>query len=127
MSAAQFHAAGLDKLSADELAQLNSWLREHAGVTSAAAAAAAVPDRTGFHVDNTGSEFSTRVIGEFRGWSGKTTFHLDNGQVWQQVGHDSWGGVNLENPTIVIRPAFMGSWLLKVEGYNASTRVKRIK
>lgn len=123
MSAAQFHAAGLDKLSPDELAVLNNWLREHVGATPAAAA----PDRTGFHADNTGREFSTRVIGQFRGWSGKTTFHLDNGQVWQQVGHDSWGGVNLENPTVVIRPAFMGSWLLKVEGYNASTRVKRIK
>lgn len=47
------------------------------------------------------------IVGHFRGWTGKTVFHLDNGQVWRQrrsgrfnytgdarrvvIGKNSWG------------------------------------
>ncbi|MGI9328614.1 MAG: hypothetical protein ACR2PZ_25590 [Pseudomonadales bacterium] len=47
------------------------------------------------------------IVGSFRGWTGKTVFHLDNGQVWRQrrsgrfnytgdarrvvIGKNSWG------------------------------------
>ena len=127
MTAAQFHAAGLDKLSPEELAQLNAWLQEN--LASGATAAAPVADRTG--LPSTQASDSTavrnRITGEFRGWTGKTTFHLDNGQVWQQVGNDRWEGVTLDNPQVTIAPAFMGSWRLKVDGYNTATKVKRIR
>lgn len=127
MTATQFRAAGLDKLSPDELAQLNAWLQKN--VASGASAAAAVADRTGLPstpmADS--SAVRNRISGEFRGWTGKTTFHLDNGQVWQQSGNDRWEGVTLDNPQVTIEPAFMGSWRLKVDGYNTTTKVKRIR
>ena len=128
MSAAQFQAAGLDKLSAEELIALNTWLREHiTAAPSASTTAAANQGRTGAPLDTGDSEFSTRIIGEFRGWEGKTIFHLENGQVWQQTGQDSWAGVQLNNPTVIIKPGFMGSWVFKIDGYNTTTRVKRIR
>ncbi len=127
MSAAQFRAAGLDKLSPEELAALNAWLQHNAGASAAAAAAPAVADRTGFDDSSDRNGVTSRLVGEFRGWQGKTTFHLENGQVWQQVGNDKWTGVKLENPGVTIRPGFMGSWALKVEGYNTTTKVRRIK
>jgi len=36
-------------------------------------------------------------------------------------------GVSVDSPAITIKPAFMGSWLLKVEGFNQTVRVRRIK
>ena len=30
-----------------------------------------------------------KIVGDFSGWSGKTTFILDNGEVWQQRRADS--------------------------------------
>ena len=52
MSPAEFHAAGLEKLSADELANLNSWLGRTIETQTAQAAAAAkkkvVDDNRGF-------------------------------------------------------------------------------
>ncbi len=128
MSAAQFQAAGLDKLSAEELTALNAWLREHiTAAPSAGATAASSQAYAGTPLDTGDSEFSTRIIGEFHGWEGKTTFHLENGQIWQQAGQDKWAGVKLSNPAVNIKPGFMGSWVLKVDGYNTTTRVKRIR
>lgn len=124
MSQSQFRAAGLDKLSPDELAALNGWLQQHFNAMPHAPA----EDRTGFRPDPGPQEaVHSRLNGEFRGWSGKTTFHLENGQVWQQVGSDQWAGVRLDNPAVSITPALFGSWKLKVEGYNTTTKVRRIR
>lgn len=129
MSASQFREAGLDKLSPDELAALNAWLQQNLGGASAIATLPAAQDRTGFS-DNTsgsGGTVRSRLPGEFRGWGGKAVFKLENGQVWQQVGSDAWSGVRLENPAVLIEPGAFGSWRMKVEGYNTTTRVKRVR
>lgn len=140
MSAAQFRAAGLDKLSPEELAKLNQWLRDRWAPGSAASAAdpdfnaptggTAAParsDRNGFSGPETPrTTINDRIIGTFRGWSGSTIFRLENGQVWQQIEADSWS-VESEAPRVEIRPKLMGSWMLSIEGYNRSVRVKRIE
>lgn len=128
MSAAQFSAAGLDKLSAEELAALNAWLQQNVQQGNATAAPAAA-SRIGFDQDPTDGSgmVRSRLLGEFRGWEGKTVFPLENGQVWQQVGNDKWAGVKASDPTVVIEPAAFGSWRLKVDGYNTSTKVKRVR
>lgn len=68
----------------------------------------------------------SRYVGDFTGWDGKTTFPLENGQVWQQIesGRMAW---NASNPMITIKRGFMGSYMLSVEGVNKTVRVKRIK
>lgn len=120
MSPEQFQAAGLNKLSAEELAALNAWLQQEEVEVSR--------ERIGLRPAPPPAEsVNSRLPGEFRGWSGKTVFTLENGQVWQQVGTDQWSGVRLQNPEISIEPALMGSWRLRVKGYNSSTKVKRIR
>lgn len=79
--------------------------------------------------DGPGSELDriqSRYVGEFTGWDGKTIFELENGQVWQQIGSGRLT-YRATSPMITIKRAFMGSYLLKVEGRNKSVRVKRIK
>ncbi len=68
----------------------------------------------------------SRYVGEFTGWTGKTVFKLENGQVWQQAesGRMSW---KASNPMITIKRGFMGSYQLAVEGVNKKVRVKRIE
>jgi hypothetical protein len=71
-------------------------------------------------------KIQSRYRGEFTGWSGKTIFRLENGQVWQQIesGRMSWKATN---PMITINRGFMGSYQLSVEGVNKKVRVKRIE
>lgn len=128
MTAAEFKAAGLDKLTPEELAALNAWLqRRTAGTAPAATYVPPSEDRIGFRdpVDTEG--VVSRIAGPFTGWTGNTQFKLENGQVWQQAESGSMRGVNVDSPAVTIRPAFMGSWLLKVEGFNQTVRVRRIK
>lgn len=87
LSAEDFQRAGLNKLSEDELAVLNALLgrkalppevveRNFGREQIKAERRAAAPDD--------GAAITSFIKGEFSGWSGKTVFALDNGQVWQQ-------------------------------------------
>jgi hypothetical protein len=69
---------------------------------------------------------TSRIAGRFRGWTGSTVFHLENGQVWQQIDGSSFS-VNLENPTMVIRKGLFGVFYLNVKGYGSSIKVKRLR
>ena len=126
MSQGEFDAAGLDKLSAEELASLNAWLRG-ANIGSNATPAAS-SDRTGFLP---GSDMPDLIVskinGTFKGWSGNTTFHLDNGQVWQQAEPSTLAGVSLESPEVRSKAGMVSGWYLKVEGYNKQVKVRRIR
>ena len=122
MSQAEFHDAGLDKLSPDELARLNAWLADHAP------SAHRPGSRGSFYPDpDARTAVSARIVGDFTGWRGKTIFRLDNGQEWQQTesGYRDTGVFN--NPAVTIKPMILGSWLMVVEGCGCSLRVQRIK
>lgn len=131
MTAAEFRAAGLDKLSDAELAALNQWIRARSLAEEEAlalierqreeAAGPAPIDRMPLE------PFEARIVGEFSGWSGKTEFVLDNGMVWQQTGNDRYTTAPMENPRVLIRPALLGNWTLQVDGYNKRTNVERIR
>jgi hypothetical protein len=128
MSAREFKDAGLDKLSAEELANLNRWLRERAAPSAPAAAPTASVDRTGLPaIREEADKVVSRLMGSFRGWSGNTTFQLENGQVWRQTDGSVFGGVNLESPQVTIDKGLFGAWYLHVEGYNSRAKVKRIR
>ncbi|HET6604529.1 MAG TPA: hypothetical protein VFG21_10015 [Xanthomonadaceae bacterium] len=126
MSAEEFRAAGLGKLSAEELSALNAWLRgEVARSAPAPLYRGPEPGFEGF--GGSGDAFQARILGEFRGWSGNTLFRLDNGQIWKQVGGGTLAGVRLEDPVVYLEPGVLGAWYLKVDGYNKRARVERIK
>lgn len=136
MTAAEFRAAGLDKLSPAELAALNLWMRTRAPTTTVAppSTQAGSIERPPESIDRRGlpesSEDRTPVIsriqGDFDGWKGKTRFVLDNGQIWEQSESGNFV-VQLNNPVVTIEPITFGGWMLRVEGYNRAIRVRRIK
>jgi hypothetical protein len=137
MTPEEFKAAGLDKLSPDELAHLNTWLgrtitqqTEKAAEKAAAQATEKVKDENrGFFHFNEDKPVDAHFAGEFRGFGGKgATYTLDNGQVWQQVDDAELPGVRLTNPAVDIKPAMVGNtWYMKVGKYNTRAQVKRIK
>lgn len=139
MSAEEFKAAGLDKLSAEELARLNAWLDRRVEQQASAAVAAAVEqareegrkevvekNRGFFHF---GSEepIEASIVGEFDGFGSRKRYTLDNGQVWQQTDNTTLAGVRRSNPKVRIKPGMMGVWYMRIDGYNTQAKVQRIE
>ncbi|WP_286069528.1 hypothetical protein [Stenotrophomonas sp. 57] len=139
MSPTEFKAAGLDKLSAQELATLNRWLqgKVEAATTEAVAAVreqAREEGRQEVIVKNRGffdfgsNEPITGVLqGEFRGFSKGRVYVLDNGQEWEQTDATSVVGVRKQSPRVSIKPGVMGVWYMKVDGVNTQPKVQRTK
>lgn len=130
MTAAEFRTAGLDKLSDQELAALNDWIRMRSLAEQEELALAEQQQQRSGPVpieDMPEESFEATIVGSFDGWSGKTEFVLDNGMVWQQVGNDRYTTAPMENPTVLIRHGLFGNWTLQVEGYNKRTNVERIR
>lgn len=130
MSDAEFRAAGLDRLTSEELAQLNQWLRTRIGSVPTTAAPA---DRMGFKSgnllgdDGDRSEIVSRIDGEFDGWNQSTVFKLENGQWWKVSELQSFDVKTMQSPGVTIKPKMLGTWLLQVEGYNRGVRVTRVR
>jgi hypothetical protein len=157
MSAAEFKAAGLDKLSPDELANLNTWLQSRGQAPVAAtqtpspastestpvAAAAPAPAQPAgppilskYRKDNPEAEAAapktvdlveSRIVGYFEGWRKGTIFKLENGQHWRVTDDRRYEIGSEDSPTVVIEAAMMGSWLMRVGDHNRRARVQRIK
>lgn len=87
------------------------------------------PSQFGFGGFATGvSAIEARLPGRFTGWMPGTRFELDNGQVWESIGSDTFSPVSpIDSPTVTIRRRMLGAFMLRVEGYNASVRVRRIE
>ena len=71
-------------------------------------------------------QITTRILGEFKGWSGYTKFQLENGQIWQQS-NEGLLIVRINNPTVIIKKSFFGTYNLNVEGVNSTVKVRRIQ
>lgn len=143
MTGKEFTAAGLDKLTSEELAALNAWIHSHSLATLATPAPAAAPaaaaaaaseatdeDRRGFRAEKEDEDRSTitsRIVGKFSGWDGETVFKLENGMIWEQADNDKFYIREVENPVAVIEPGIFGTWRLHIEGYNSKCRVERIQ
>ena len=70
-------------------------------------------------------ELQAKVIPQFRGWSGKTVFALDNGQVWRQRTPGSLRYSDGDS-NIVITQNFMGKFIMKHLDTGRSVGVRRI-
>jgi hypothetical protein len=57
---------------------------------------------------------------------GQRILHLDNGQIWRQVGSSSQPHLKTSDRIIIERGA-LGSYILKPVGSNRSMRVKRLR
>lgn len=138
MGEAEFTAAGLHKLTPEELDNLASWLGVHVEQEKERAVEAALPsgdesfgleqvlDKIGGVFRHSPEIIESTLPGEFRGWTGRTVFRLANGQVWQQSAPGEFF-YRTQDPTVIIRRASFGSYLLRIEGKNSSVRVRRIE
>jgi hypothetical protein len=84
MSPEEFKAAGLDKLSADEIQRLDAWLQGYRQVTEQAAEKKATARASRTKMDL----IVSRVDGTFNGLTGRTIIRLEDGTVWKQANAD---------------------------------------
>lgn len=132
MTPEEFSAAGLDKLSAEELSRLDAWLNRTVVAESEKAAVAAKEavekDARGFFSFGSTEPVVARIVGEFRGFGRGREYTLDNGNVWQQVDEARLVGARLDSPQVRVTPSVIGNnWYMAVEGYNTRAKVQRIK
>jgi len=133
MNGKEFEAAGLEKLTPDELAALNQWIRSHSLATldESRAVTTGNEDARGFELkkmkDMPRTPIKSHLVGTFNGWDGQTTFKLENGMVWQQIDKDKFYVKAMENALVTIKPGAFRTWRLSVEGYKSNCRVKRIQ
>jgi hypothetical protein len=66
------------------------------------------------------------VLEPFRGWSGKTIFYLDNGQVWKQrsSGRHTYGG---DDNRVLISKNRLGLYEMRLVAADRAVGVKRVK
>lgn len=132
MTPEQFKAAGLDKLSPEELANLNAWLNRTVATESAKAAANAeqlVKEKArGFFSFGSSDPIVSVLQDDFRGFARGKRYRLENGQEWVQIDDATLHGVRLSSPEVRITPSLMGNaWYLAVKGYNTRAKVQRVK
>ena len=132
MTPEEFKAAGLGKLSAEELARLNAWLNRTIEVETEKAAVVAKKkvedDNRGFFNFGSTEPVVSKMTGEFRGFARGREYTLENGHVWKQIDDASLAGVRLSAPEVRITPSLVGNtWYLAVTGYNTRAKVQRIK
>ena len=141
MTVNQFRKAGLDSLSAEQIAALNRWVNSslHAkeavptvsqAPLTAPVAAPAASTAAAFGAAMLAptapepKEIESHISGSFTGWSGKTMFRLENGQVWQQAEPGVFA-TKMQDPAVVIKKLAFG-YLLTLPGDSDTVFVRRI-
>lgn len=135
MSADEFKAAGLDKLSAQELAALNAWLQRAVAQETAKVAETAKEEgrkevkekNRGFFAFGSAEPIVSSIAGEFNGFAKGRKYTLENGQVWEQIESASLAGVRKTNPKVRITPGLLNNWYMKLDGYNTMAKVRRVE
>jgi hypothetical protein len=123
MTPEDFSSSGLDKLTDAERAHLSAWVARY---RQGAVAGPAPPKTTEQRAEEKEVEIVAKVVPGLSGWSGKTVFRLDNGQVWQQrqAGNFRYQG---DDSTVVISQNFLGMYVLKHLESERAIGVKRIR
>jgi len=131
---------GLDKLSPEQRAALDAAVERYkqTGETAAAAAAVETYKKTeqpkvvtqALAEEKEERESSlrveSRIKGKFRGWFGGTVFQLENGQIWKQVGSDTYAAAAMESPEVEIAKSRYGHYRLRLAD-GAWVNVKRLQ
>lgn len=122
MTPEEFEAAGLQRLTPEERDALNQFLIRYT------AEDAQIMLREDKQVKQAAQEqeIESVIKSPFTGWSGKTVFYLENGQVWQQrrMGNYRYQG---DNPRVLISKNFMGFYRMELLENGKTVQVKRLK
>ncbi|MFA6542869.1 MAG: hypothetical protein WCS99_00485 [Limisphaerales bacterium] len=117
MNAEDFKAAGLSKLSDEELKRLDTWLTTYTAEVMRLASSKGQPD--------SGEAIESQIEGEFKGWEGETVFQLTNNQIWQQSSY-AYKYHYAYRPKVLIFKSGTG-YKMKVDGVDGEISVKRLK
>lgn len=134
MTPEDYAESGLDKLSDAEREHLSAWVERYregaviGPVVHKKPSEMTEEEKTQVKVKKEAekpSEIVAKVVPRFRGWTGKTIFRLDNGQLWQQrqSGKLRYNG---SDSNVTITKNFMGKYVLKHEDTGRGIGVKRI-
>ena len=116
MSPEEFRAAGLNKLSSEELEKLNAWLQGYREATEKV-----TEKKTEKRVAATQSWFHhepivSRVDGSFTGLRGKTVIKLEDGTVWKQANLDDHAGASpIDHPGAAVVWSGLG-YKMRIQG-----------
>jgi hypothetical protein len=129
MPADVYERAGLRKLTSDERAALDEFLRGYvAGKqqdAAAVAAASAVEQAVKERKVQTPDVFESRIAGTFKGYGLRTLLPLENGQVWKPTNAEIVSYSPMQSPAVVIYRDVFGHKMF-IEGASM-VRVKRVK
>ena len=67
-----------------------------------------------------------RLVGDFKGWTGKTVFRLDNGQVWRQRSASTYRHKG-SDMRVRFEQNWMGGWEMEVLSTGKSVLVKKLR
>ena len=115
MTPGEFKAAGLNKLSPEELQKLNAWLQGYREVAEKAAEKKATARAE--KVEHTKMDLLvSRVDGTFNGLTGRTVIRLEDGTVWKQANADDrYRPKVTDHPAAVVIHGVFG-YKMQVEG-----------
>jgi hypothetical protein len=116
MSQEEFKAAGLNKLSSEELEKLNAWLQGYREttekVTEKKTEKRVAASQSFFHHD----PIVSRVDGSFAGLKGRTVIKLEDGTVWKQANIDDHAGPSpIEHPGAAVVWTGLG-YKMRIQG-----------
>ena len=142
----EFDSAGLSKLTPGELVRLDALVRRfkfpnQPGKSVSERAPGAKPPKSRpawiealITLERSGTApekaeaFESHLAGNFNGWTGRSTFRLEDGQLWAQANSESYDySPTLHSPKVKITPASFGSFWMEIEGVNQRCRVKPVK
>jgi hypothetical protein len=112
MTPEEFKAAGLNKLSAEELQKLDAWMQGYRQVAEQAGEkkGTARAERTKMDL------IVSRVDGQFNGLTGRTIIRLEDGTVWKQANADDrYRSKNTDHPAAAVIHGVFG-YKMQVEG-----------
>jgi len=120
MSQEEMQATGVSNLSASQVRALNEWLISYTAKDAPTLLQNNEEIKTALN-----QPVSSRIVGTFKGWRGKTKVTLENGETWQQRHKSKWI-VKMENPEVVIEKNMMGFYKMTFVKSGRAMGVKRI-
>lgn len=111
MSEDEFQAAGLKKLSAEELSSLDRFLRGMRAQAEKAAVEKVIPPPSPRRSSNQ-PLIESAIVGPFEGLKGRSRWLLKNGQVWQQSNAGEHFSARAESPGVVLLRTDFGNKMI---------------
>jgi hypothetical protein len=116
MTPEEFKAAGLDKLSSEELEKLDAWLQGYRQTTEQKASEVAEKKASERTARTKLDLLVSRVDGSFQGLKGKTVIKLEDGTAWKQANsEDRFRSAVTDHPGAVVTHTIFG-YKMRIEG-----------